>query len=185
MTTIQITTEFNSALTAIIEAGKTPWVIINGCYATGVYSGRTQAREAKVAENLAGKIIKAEEVIFEVINLDKVVQALHNGETKRKIVFEENKNDAIQAAADVALTRKAASLKAIPHTSNASTIERPCKRVWYIADEMRAADPHMKRKDVLARCVNEGIAFYTARTQYQQWLTIQHEMADREAQAKK
>lgn len=51
-----------------------------------------------------------------------------------------------------------------------STIERPCKRVWHIADEMIDA----RRKDVLARCVSEGIAFYTARTQYQLWLSIKN-----------
>lgn len=51
-----------------------------------------------------------------------------------------------------------------------STIERPCKRVWHIADEMVGA----RRKDVLARCVAEGIAFYTARTQYQLWLSIKN-----------
>lgn len=49
-----------------------------------------------------------------------------------------------------------------------STIKRPCKRVWHIADEM----PGATRKEVIARCVAEGIAYYTARTQYQQWLTV-------------
>lgn len=46
-----------------------------------------------------------------------------------------------------------------------SEIEGPCKRVWAIADSM----PGAQRKDVLAACDLEGIAFYTARTQYQSW----------------
>lgn len=29
--------------------------------------------------------------------------------------------------------------------------------------------PEAKRKDVIAACVEEGIAFFTARTQYQKW----------------
>ncbi len=48
---------------------------------------------------------------------------------------------------------------------NASTVESPVKRVWAIADSM----PDAKRKDVIAACVAEGIAFFTARTQYQKW----------------
>lgn len=62
-----------------------------------------------------------------------------------------------------------------------STVERPCKRVWQVADDM----PGAKRKDVLDACVKQGIAYYTARTQYQQWLTVQKEMAEREAQQSK
>lgn len=50
-------------------------------------------------------------------------------------------------------------------TRNASTVESPVKRVWAIADSM----PDAKRKDVIAACVAEGIAFFTARTQYQKW----------------
>ena len=48
---------------------------------------------------------------------------------------------------------------------NASTVDSPVKRVWAIADSM----PEAKRKDVIAACVAEGIAFFTARTQYQKW----------------
>lgn len=55
--------------------------------------------------------------------------------------------------------------------TNRSTVERPTKAVWHIADEMFAANPQVRRKDVIAECVRRGIAFYTARTQYQQWLT--------------
>ena len=46
-----------------------------------------------------------------------------------------------------------------------STIGSPCRVVWDIAEEMEGA----KRKDVLAACVEAGVAFYTARTQYQKY----------------
>ena|SRR5690554_194997 len=62
--------------------------------------------------------------------------------------------------------------KAKPEVKHKSDpdIERPTKLVWHIADEMSAANPQVRRKDVIAECVRRGIAFYTARTQYQQWL---------------
>lgn len=65
-----------------------------------------------------------------------------------------------------------------------STTERPCKRVWIIADDMLAANPMVKRKEVIAACIAAGVAFYTARTQYQQWLGVRKEMAAREASKK-
>lgn len=68
---------------------------------------------------------------------------------------------------------KAAPKRKIEIT-NHSTIERPTKAVWHIADEMVAANPQVRRKDVIAECVNRGIAFYTARTQYQQWLATKN-----------
>lgn len=61
--------------------------------------------------------------------------------------------------------------KAKPEIKRRSDIARPTKAVWHIADEMFAANPQVRRKDVIAECVRRGIAFYTARTQYQQWLT--------------
>lgn len=51
-----------------------------------------------------------------------------------------------------------------------STVEHPCKLVWHIADAMKGA----RRKDVLAACVARGVAFYTARTQYQLWLSVKN-----------
>lgn len=51
------------------------------------------------------------------------------------------------------------------YVSEASTAERPTKHVWAIADSM----PGAARKEVIAACREAGIAFGTARTQYQQW----------------
>jgi hypothetical protein len=50
-----------------------------------------------------------------------------------------------------------------------STIEKPTKAVWTIADEMKAANPTVTRKAIVDECVRRGVAFYTARTQYQRW----------------
>ncbi len=48
---------------------------------------------------------------------------------------------------------------------NKSTVASPVRQVWAIADSL----PGAKRKDIVAACVEQGIAFFTARTQYQKW----------------
>lgn len=50
-----------------------------------------------------------------------------------------------------------------------STVEKPTKAVWAIADEMKMANPHATRKEIVEECIRRGIAYYTARTQYQRW----------------
>lgn len=61
-----------------------------------------------------------------------------------------------------------------------SEIVKPTKQVWHIADEMLAANPEVTRKEVIAECIKRGIAFYTARTQFQLWSQCQKEMASAE-----
>jgi hypothetical protein len=51
---------------------------------------------------------------------------------------------------------------------NKSAIENPCRFVWEKAEEMHKVEG-IRRKDVLEACVEAGVAYYTARTQYQQW----------------
>lgn len=55
-----------------------------------------------------------------------------------------------------------------------STILKPTKQVWHIADEMidaarAAGHPAPSRKEVQEECVRRGVASGTARTQYQAW----------------
>lgn len=50
-----------------------------------------------------------------------------------------------------------------------SSIPKPTKQVWFIADEMIAANPKATRAEIQAECVARGIASGTARTQYQAW----------------
>ncbi|MCK9513560.1 MAG: hypothetical protein M0R28_20360 [Pigmentiphaga sp.] len=53
------------------------------------------------------------------------------------------------------------------YVAETSTVEGPTKRVWAIADSMTGAT----RKQVIDACREAGIAFGTARTQYQKWFT--------------
>jgi hypothetical protein len=50
-----------------------------------------------------------------------------------------------------------------------STVANPVKLVWQVAEEMKKADPNVRRKDVVAECIKRGVALHTARTQYQRW----------------
>lgn len=62
-----------------------------------------------------------------------------------------------------------------PNRKKKSTIQSPTKTVWSIADQVMAADPAAQRKDIMKACLDSGIAFYTARTQIQQWFAAQRE----------
>lgn len=60
--------------------------------------------------------------------------------------------------------------KAAPKTTRGpnavkSAVANPCKQVWDIAENMKGS----KRKEILQACVDAGIAFNTARTQYQRY----------------
>lgn len=77
--------------------------------------------------------------------------------------------------------RKAADRQANAQAANVdplrprvSTIKFATKKVWDIADTMFAAaakanQPAPKRKEVIEECVRSGIAYGTARTQFQHW----------------
>lgn len=51
------------------------------------------------------------------------------------------------------------------YVAETSTVAGATKRVWTIAESM----PGAARKEVIAACREAGIAFGTARTQYQKW----------------
>lgn len=51
--------------------------------------------------------------------------------------------------------------------AGASTVEHPVQVMWNLCDKMQES----KRKDVIAKAVEMGVGYYTARTQYQLWLT--------------
>jgi len=145
----------------------------------GEHASRADARQ--MAKELGGTCRTQAEY-------DELV-ALHAAEVPAEVdqaTFEEvQETGDLEERLEVALAvadqeeKKAPVVKA--DVVHESTAERPCKLVWHIADEMVAANPAVRRKDVLAACVARGVAFYTARTQYQQWLGIQKEMAAREA----
>ena len=207
MTKLTITSAFAAAAAAI----KNPWVINNGIDLKGPFAGREAARAAKAAQELGGKIEKFELGNFEVeaaiptttifafgshglTNCPCCGVHLSNGvghhlqEVNGKVIKHDAKEYVCMACdtefgpaipADAPKATKAPK-KTVAHV-NSSTIERPTKAVWHIADEMKAKNPNVRRKDVIAECIARGIANFTARTQYQQWFQVQKEMQVREA----
>lgn len=90
--------------------------------------------------------------------------------TKSKVVASKAK---VSKKAKVATKATKATTKAA--ISHESTVESPCWLVWDLADKMTAKGA--KRKDVIAKALEMGVAFYTARTQYQRWLTAKNASA--------
>lgn len=77
-----------------------------------------------------------------------------------------------QVAAEAAAERQAnASMGVAGAQPRLSTAIRPTKLVWEIADTM----PKASRKEVMAACVAAGVAYGTARTQYQAWFKASQE----------
>lgn len=59
-----------------------------------------------------------------------------------------------------------------------------CALVWDIAEQMLKDNPSVKRKAILEACTEKGIAYYTARTQYQKYReTVRNDMATAAASA--
>lgn len=56
-----------------------------------------------------------------------------------------------------------------------SVVKHPVEQAWDLFDTLRAdadkSGQKLRRKDAIAAAVKGGIAFYTARTQYQSWKT--------------
>lgn len=80
----------------------------------------------------------------------------------------EDLKDPDQARADALAN---ASMGTDPLKPRFSVCEKPTKKVWHIADSM----PKASRKEVMAECVAQGIAYGTARTQYQAWFKASQE----------
>lgn len=68
-------------------------------------------------------------------------------------------------AAKKAPAKKPTSKKASDSRLHASKIENPVAVMWDICEKMK----NKRRRDVLKAATEAGIAFWTARTQYQLW----------------
>jgi hypothetical protein len=132
------------------------------------YTNKSNAKRAAIAAGLDAdklELVTNKEGQFRYIQIDEAETPM----VAEAIATAQANADKI---ANNALATK--TIGGIPVTRE-STVERPTKQVWHIADEMKGA----KRKEVLDACVKAGIAYYTARTQYQLWLQCQKEMAER------
>lgn len=140
--------EFPTALSVAAGAGKLSLI------------GSSQAEaQASAAAFFAsrGAAIKAEEVIVEDETEDEADYA-----------------EAAREAEAKANAQQTSEFKGKQEWVKFSSVPKPTKRVWHIADEMvraalAAGKPIPSRKEVQDECVRRGIASGTARTQYQAW----------------
>lgn len=187
MTTTYIVT--NAFAASILEI-KNPWLIVNADHVVGVYEGRQAARNAK-ATGLAGKIVSLKEITIKTADMIEETEdeeiAIAEIATEEiaaeeisfieEIVAEETADMIEEISAEESKTEKALKAKVEPkNIENRSTVKKPCRLVWDLADAMVGAS----RKDVIAAAEAKGVAYYTARTQYQLWTQVQKEMAARE-----
>lgn len=169
---------------------KSPWVINNGLDLKGPYAGRDAARTAKAADDLAGKIEKFDLAAYEieaaqVAEVEIIAPVVAEIPVITPVDEEEAPQVADEESSVEADPAPAVKMTKVVTVANTSTIKSPTKAVWHIVDEMKAANPAVRRKDVVAECIARGIATFTARTQYQLWFTVQKEMAAREAEMAK
>lgn len=84
------------------------------------------------------------------------------------------KNDSpIRTVAKVVVVEEEKAVEEEKEVLHKSTIESPTKTVWTVADKMLAKaekkGEKLSRKAVIEACIEMGIAYFTARTQYQCW----------------
>lgn len=140
------------------------------------------ALQAAVAEALdADGSIEAGERENEISDQDEAEfeeaqanRAKNDAESSAPIIAEDL---TAQIAAADAIANSQASEQQLPNGKvwiKLSSVPKPTKLVWHIADEMIAAaaaagKPAPSRKEVQDECIRRGVASGTARTQYQAW----------------
>lgn len=149
-------------------------------------NGARQAAEAAIKE-LQGDITLArtlEHCASLLDRLNDMAAKLDLSEAVVAALDDEIGRKAAQIESEAALTQAqvAAAPGNKPGWVHASSVMKPTKMVWVIADEMYAAaeaagkEPP-SRKEVQAECVRRGIASGTARTQFQHWFKCRNESA--------
>lgn len=106
-------------------------------------------------------------------------------------IIAEDKTDEVAAAQADRIADQLQTNEQLPNGKvwvHKSSILKPTKQVWHIADEMVAAAlaanrPAPTRKEVQDECVRRGIASGTARTQYQAWKKANDDAAANSAAA--
>lgn len=133
-----------------------------------------EAKAAAAEVVLEEKLLEAEAVIGEAL------EALHTNDEAHAALEGDEYLAGIQAKADKLANAQAANVD--PLRPKVSTTELPTKKVWHIADEMMATNKAAglaapKRKEVIEECVRRGVAYGTARTQYQHWFKTMNDSA--------
>lgn len=134
------------------------------------YNG-TAAEAQKEIDVLNQRAVNKGGVILGYTKEDKTMSTK---KTSKKTPAKQSKKPAVKKAAPAKKVPAKKASKAAKREVNtdlsgrlhASTVENPVAVMWELCQSMKGA----KRKDVIEAAQKKGIAFYTARTQYQLWL---------------
>lgn len=121
------------------------------------------AKPAPVVKKQEELNLLSEQTVTATLDADKAEPAFEEGNSRRDPVFDKTGN-VVKAQT---MTEHSFGVKEEVEIKRVSTAARPTRLVWDIAEEMQG----QRRKDVIQACVDKGIAYNTARTQFQQWYT--------------
>lgn len=186
------------SFTEALDQGKTPWLVLGEGTLLAIFDSRNAAREAKVSSQRKIEKFNVDAHLIEdttaPMPIAKAIAQAEAAGKLGKVIAIKPADEVAKAVAEIQaeetanaspVEKKVKAAKAAPveltEAQRTSTAERPTKAVWFIADEMRLADPLARRKDIIAECQARGIAYFTARTQFQLWSNCQKEMVEREA----
>lgn len=122
----------------------------------------TRAKLAKEKSAKAAPKAKVEEVHPDVARLNAQLDA-----SKARLQKKSDKPKPAPAPKAPRAKKEGTYAQMQANRNTTSTVENPVRAMWDLCDAMTGS----KRKDVIAAAVEQGINYYTARTQYQLWLT--------------
>lgn len=183
-----------------MKIGGATWMVKGGHTAEDIAAQEQAHLAPQSARQETEDFIKRMQIAIEASltdeNLDACTKALNEREPKLEeaifVALDEmigKKREAIELVAlEIEAEEQAnrAQIEGVSETKGgklwikASSVEKPTKMVWIIADEMCALAEELgrarpSRKEVQDECVRRGIASGTARTQYQHWFKTNHE----------
>ena len=120
------------------------------------YSTKANARRA-ARQQLGEQVIEGQD--FELIEID----GQYGYQPTLGDLLDKSLTDA--ELEKPAISTDAKPVVKTPKQRNKSSASNPVQLVWTMGDSM----PTAKRKEIIAACVELGVAFFTARTQYQKW----------------
>lgn len=142
------------------------------------YSSKANANRAAKTQNLTDYVIAQNAQGWFIDMFDDAaaekqatkVQELHlESVAKKELEIADWKQKFINYNPQLLLTfTPIANVKKDIEIKRESSVKNPVKMVWQIADDMWG----QSRKDIIAKCVEAGIAYNTARTQYQAFYQI-------------
>ena len=139
------------------------------------YMIRSQAEKA-AAKEFGDSWVQTHEIYArtDIMPVRWAIRELPKAEEKQNVTLAEalaESGESLDDLKDADRQPNAAMINTDLLKPRVSTCERPTKKVWDIADSM----PKASRKEVMAECVAQGIAYGTARTQYQAWFKASQE----------